>query len=256
MGFFSAIITFICDLFGIETKEEKKEKQEVKDSEQEPTSDEVKKKKEEKWKNANNPFKFVITKGKVQCKFCSNPIGDFTANDKGVHLQDEDWATTEDCDSKVNFAFLGTCNHPSQQKPFSPPPPCKTVINLGKWKDFSLGTKINDESPLLMKSTIPCLISGQDLIITDSGQRTTIAVIEPMMERKIKIIKSFWVDESLSYKLEHIAFEDIAYLYIKTVDYEPNEIIRIPLQYEQKKSELIGKIDEQGEALIKWEKPK
>jgi hypothetical protein len=149
-------------------------KQEAKTPQKEPR----KKAKEREWSDVNENVKFVCRGGKVQCPFAMPPIAEIipTAND--VMLQDKQFATTGDNNGKVNFSFTGVCTHPSQQKPFSPPPPCKAIISLGKWKNYS-DTKINNDNALLVKSTIPCMISGQDLKIIHSGQVAVLATVAP-----------------------------------------------------------------------------
>lgn len=140
------------------------------------------KKKEEKkkqWKDPNEQLKYVCQGAKVQCKYCNPPIAMLTVTAETLMLQDKPWATVGDKDGKTNFVFTGVCTHPSQQKPMSPPPPCKGIISLGEWKDFSQ-TIVGNHNALLAKSKIPCMISGEDLEIIHSGQIATIAKISPL----------------------------------------------------------------------------
>ena len=168
MGFFSAL------------RDLKKEK-EAKKPNQSPTSEKEKEEKEEKWKDVNEQQKFVCQGGKIQCSFCATPIANILVTSSTIMLQDKPWATVKDKDGKVNFNFTGLCNHPSQQKPSASP--CKTVISLGEWKDYS-ETMVGDNKALLVKSAIPCNISGQDLKIIHSGQMAVLTEVEPRVKRK------------------------------------------------------------------------
>lgn len=197
MGLVSTITNFVCNLFGIETKEEKaKQKQEQISeqgsyssmSEQESTSDQEKEKKEEQWADVSEPLKFVCQGGKAQCTFCNPPMADIIVTSSTIMLQDKPWASIKDKDGKVNFNFTGVCTHPSQQKPGAPPPPCKAVISLGEWKDFS-ETMVGNNNALLVQSTIPCMISGQDLKIIDSGQKAQLSSLTPIVNKEEVIIK-------------------------------------------------------------------
>ena len=139
--------------------------------------------KECKWRDPNEDVKYVCQGGKVQCKYCSSPIASLTVTAETVMLQDKPWATVGDNDGKVNFGFTGICTHPKwgNQKP-----PCKAVISLGEWKNFS-ETIIGNHQALLVKSTIPCMISGEDLKIVHSGQTATLEQINPLDRRKVLI---------------------------------------------------------------------
>ena len=147
-----------------------------------------KEKQDNKWSDPNEHAKYVIMGGKIECSFCSPTFADIIVTSAKVKLQDKLWATVDDKDGKKNFNFTGVCKHPSQQKPGSPPPPCKAVISLGAWKNFSK-TLIDGKNALVVQSTIPCMISGQDLKITDSGQKATLTKIEPdRKESKIHVV--------------------------------------------------------------------
>jgi hypothetical protein len=147
-----------------------------------------KEKQEREWSDPNEHAKYVCMGGKVQCPFASPDSAEIIVTSTTIQLQDKPWATIKDKDGKVNFNFVGVCKHPSQQKPGSPPPPCKTVISLGEWKDYS-ETKVDNINALVVQSTIACMISGQDLKIIDSGQKATLDKTEPAQEEpKQKIV--------------------------------------------------------------------
>ena len=134
--------------------------------------------KRRKWANPNEQQKFVIHGGKIMCTFCTIPIADLIVTSSTIMMQDKPWASVADKNGKINFNFTGFCNHPSQQKLFMPPPLCKAIINLGEWQDFS-DVMVGDNNALLVRSTIPCMISGQDLKIVDSGQRARLERVKP-----------------------------------------------------------------------------
>lgn len=210
--------------------------------------------KERAWQDVNESKKFVIQGGKVQCPFCSVPVGDIIVTSNTISLQGKYYATTADCNGKVNFDFKGVCNHPSQQKPNLPPPPCKMVISLGKWKKFS-DMFINNDEALLVQSTIPCMISGQDIRIINSGQIEVISEIEPRETKNPRVTKMYWMDEEEEIKIKDIYSGQTGILYVFTKDFDPETPISIPLQNKDTGEEytLEGIVDENGLAKIKWE---
>lgn len=151
------------------------------DSKNGATSDEDKEKKEGDWEDVNEKIKFVCEGGQVQCKNCNTPISDIKVTSTDTKLQDKPWATDGDNDGLINFNFTGLCNHPLQQKPGSPPPPCKLVINLGQWNNVS-EAGVDDNNALLVQSTIPCMAAGgEELEIVDSGQQAEVTDVEPTL---------------------------------------------------------------------------
>lgn len=104
-------------------------------------------------------------------------------------LQDKPWATIGDNNGQMNFGFTGLCTHP---KWGNNKPSCKSVISLGQWQDFS-ETIIGNHNALLVKSTIPCLISGEKLKIVHSGQTATLDVVNPLDKRKV-LEDAYWID--------------------------------------------------------------
>lgn len=183
-------------------------------------------KKEEKkreWKDPDEQVKYVCQGAKVQCKYCNPPIAMLTVTAETIMLQDKPWATVGDKDGKTNFTFTGVCMHPSQQKPMSPPPPCKSIISLGEWKDFS-ETVVGNHNALLVKSKIPCMISNEDLVIIHGGQMATPTQINPV-ERTTKksITDVYWIDEETGKKMREVREGRQVDLYIKTKGYKEGE---------------------------------
>lgn len=186
---------FFSDALGIQTKEDKeKERQELLKNEgemafmteQEPTSDEKKKEKEKVWANLNQDYEYVCQGGTVMCKYHSAGDAKLMPTSTEVMLQDKPYVTEADTDGKTNFVFTGLCTHSSHG---SKKPPCKAVINLGKWKNCST-SHIDDYHPILFKSSIPCMISGEDLKVTNSGQVNRPDCVEPDCKNKtLRIVK-------------------------------------------------------------------
>ena len=187
--------------------------------------------KKREWADVNEDVKFVCQGGKVQCPFASPPIAEILPTANSVMLQDKPFATTGDDNGKVNFNFMGVCTHPSQQKPFSPPPPCKAVISLGKWKNYS-NTMINNDNALLVKSTIPCMISGQDIKIIHSGQKAELVEVKPKMKREPRVTDAYWVDENNGGKMREVHPGREVTLILKTEDFEQGEMATVKIRAE------------------------
>lgn len=197
--------------------------------------------KERKWRDPNEDVKYVCQGGKVQCKYCSSPIASLTVTAETVMLQDKPWATAGDNDGKVNFGFTGICTHPKwgNQKP-----PCKAVISLGEWKNFS-ETIIGNHQALLVKSTIPCMVSGEDLKIVHSGQTATLEQINPLDRRKV-LIDAYWLDGEEERRDLYV--NTPVTLYVQITNMEIGE--RIPLTFTDKdngKYEMVPYIGIVGE---------
>lgn len=110
-------------------------------------------------------LKLVIDMAKIECKLCTNPQGVLKVNFDTPTTQDKLTATVVEKDMK-SLIFMGTCiKSPNSASP------CASVMQLGEWKD--VGTlKVQEQFPLLKKSTIPCNYGGIKIEITDSGQRS------------------------------------------------------------------------------------
>jgi len=113
---------------------------------------------------------------------------------------------------------------------------------------------VNNDNALLMQSKIPCMTSGQDLIITDSGQKTTLSETEPKMNKEPKITRLYWMDKEGKEMIETLEYGQEAVLFVETEDYRPNQKITIPLKDDETEEEyeLTGRLDELGNTKIKW----
>ena len=140
-----------------------------------------------KWKDPNENEKFVCNGATVLCPYCSAPKGKLVVKEPRVKLQDKPWANAGDNDGLTNFAFNGLCMHPKwgNQKP-----PCNAVISLGLWKKLS-DVNVDGFKGLLVKSTIPCHVSGECIKIVHSGQTARLDV------KKRPRVCAIMVDESL-----------------------------------------------------------
>ncbi|WP_299253308.1 PAAR-like protein [uncultured Cytophaga sp.] len=116
--------------------------------------------------------KLVISGAKIQCTLCTNPLGTLMVTYDTPSLQGKPIATVKD-KGKPNMLFMGTCT-----KSPNAASPCAAVIQLDKWKDTG-SFKVQNQSPLLLKSTNKCTFGGVDIKITDSGQRNTFAYDAP-----------------------------------------------------------------------------
>ena len=125
-----------------------------------------------KWKDPNENEKFVCDGATVLCPYCSAPKGKLVVKGPRVKLQDKPWANAGDNNGLANFAFNGLCMHPKwgNQKP-----PCNAVISLGLWKKLS-DVNVDGFKGLLVKSTIPCHVSGECIKIVHSGQTARLDV--------------------------------------------------------------------------------
>lgn len=214
-----------------------------------------KEKQKTKWSDPNEHAKYVITGGKVECPFCSPSFADIIVTSTTVKLQDKQWATVEDNDGKKNFNFAGICKHPSHG---SNKPPCKAVISLGSWKNFS-ETLIDGKNALVVQSTILCEISGQDLKITDSGQKANLTKIEPERKRIPYITDVYWKEEGCDDKM-YIEYPDYPVtLYIETKDYKQDEFVKLQItngddklfEGNNKEYFVTAKVSSEGIAVVK-----
>lgn len=192
--------------------------------------------KKRKWQDPNEDVKYVCDGGKIQCKYCSSPVAPIRVTAESVMLQDKPWATIGDNNGQMNFGFTGLCTHPKwgNNKPL-----CKSVISLGQWQDFS-ETIIGNHNALLVKSTIPCLISGEKLKIVHSGQTATLDVVNPLDKRKV-LEDAYWIDGEEERR--DIPLNTTVGLYIKARNVCVGEDISLNFKDERGKNRTyIGKV--------------
>jgi len=198
-----------------------------------------------KWCDPNEDAKYVCQGGKVQCKYCSNPIASLIVTAEMVMLQDKPWATVGDNDGKVNFGFTGICTHPQwgNQKPL-----CKTVISLGQWKNFS-ETFIGNYNALLVRSSIPCMVSGEDLKIVHSGQTATLEVVNPLDFSKT-ILDAYWIDKELQVRRD-LTYGISVELHIEVRGIKKGEIMTFLINhFNNEQNIFVGKALEDGLVVV------
>ncbi|KOP39804.1 DUF4280 domain-containing protein [Flavobacterium sp. WLB] len=131
----------------------------------------TKRKEREEKEDAEDGLKFVIDGAKLQCDLCTVPVGDLKVNYDTPSIQDKRVATIVEKDNS-SLIFNGKC-----KKSPNSSSPCASVMKLADWKN--VGTVyFQDESPLLLRSTIKCEYGGTDIKITDCGQRNVIEKID------------------------------------------------------------------------------
>lgn len=125
--------------------------------------EEVREERDEK-EEREDGLKLVIDGAKLECKLCSSPHGLLKVNFDTPSIQDRRTATVME-KNMHSLVFTGTCTKSPNSST-----PCASVMQLGEWKDTG-SLKVQDQSPLLLKSTIRCLYGGVSIKITDCGQR-------------------------------------------------------------------------------------
>jgi hypothetical protein len=131
--------------------------------------------KEEK---GQDDLKLVIDTAKLQCDLCTNPIGDLKVNYDTPSIQGKKTATVKEKDMK-SLIFKGNCKKSPQSSS-----PCASVMQLGDWKNVG-DMKVQEQFPLLLKSTIKCNYGGTDIKITDCGQRNEPTDIKSLLPNNV-----------------------------------------------------------------------
>lgn len=160
-------------------------------------SAEVDKKEEEKDKAVEGQL-HVIDTAKLKCDLCVTPEGDLKVNFDTPTIQDKKIATIKEKDM-TSLIFKGNC-----KKSPNSSSPCASVMQLGEWKDTGTSL-IQDQPPLLLKSTIKCNYGGVDIKITDCGQRAEPEEIDvvgaPVPEVVVEPYKCAHCEEELTSEL-------------------------------------------------------
>ncbi len=198
---------------------------------EEPVKDKKQEKKERVYQDVYEKVKFVCHGGKVTCPFCSQPVGSI-ASLNPVLLQEKPYVTTGERNGKINLDFMGGVCSIARQS-------CKTVINLGLWKNYS-EVHINDDFALLRRSTIPCLISGQDIRIVHSGQMALLTLLAPIMPKRLKIVREYLQirETTVCHRFEYQA------VYLEYGEEKPNDNIRWKIKLGSKEEQNLETIDE------------
>jgi hypothetical protein len=180
------------------------------------------KKKEEK---ASDGQKIVLDGAKLQCTLCTNPVGDLKVNFDTPTTQGKKTATVKEKDMK-SLIFKGNCTKSPQSSS-----PCASMMQLGKWKDVGT-SKVQEQFPLLLKSTIKCNYGGVDIKITDCGQRNEPEDVKPVSKglKKKKILNATWMCAEMEENINEVYVDDKVSLLVKTRNYEVGETISIKIK--------------------------
>ncbi|NRS90771.1 ribosomal protein L12E/L44/L45/RPP1/RPP2 [Flavobacterium sp. 7E] len=209
-------------------------------------------KKEEK---AADDLKLVLDTAKLQCDLCVNPIGDLKVNFKTPTIQGKKIATVKEKDMK-SVMFKGNCKKSPQSAS-----PCASMMQLGDWED--VGTiKVQDQFPLLLKSTIKCNYGGVPIKITDCAQVNEPADIESTpkeAKKEKKILNATWMCAAMEEEIKEATIGDKVTLLVKTRNYKEGETLSIIIDdingYDVKEGEremtLTGTVGADGSAELK-----
>lgn len=181
--------------------------------------EEIQREKEEK---AADDFKIVIDTAKLKCDLCTNTVGDLKVNFDTPTIQDKKTATVKEKDMK-SLIFKGNCKKSPQSAS-----PCASVMQLGKWKD--VGTmKVQEQFPLLLKSTIKCNYGGTDIKITDCGQRNEPSDIDtvPKEAKKKQILSAVWMCAEMKEEIKNASFGQTVSILAKTKNYSEGETLSL-----------------------------
>lgn len=209
-------------------------------------------KKEEK---AADDLKLVLDTAKLQCDLCVNPIGDLKVNFKTPTIQGKKIATVKEKDMK-SLIFKGNCKKSPQSAS-----PCASMMQLGDWED--VGTiKVQDQFPLLLKSTIKCNYGGVPIKITDCAQVNEPADIESTpkeAKKEKKILNAAWMCTAMEEEIKEGTVGDKISILVKTRNYKEGESITVVIDdkngYDVKEGEkeitYTGKVGADGCAELK-----
>lgn len=192
------------------------------DNKEEKQNKKEEKKKEEK---ASDGQKMVIDGAKLQCTLCANPVGDLKVNFDTPTTQGKKTATVKEKDMK-SLIFKGNCSKSPQSSS-----PCASVMQLGEWKDVGT-SKVQEQFPLLLKSTIKCNYGGVDIKITDCGQRNEPEDVKPASKglKKKKILNVKWMCAEMEEDIQKTHVGQNVSLLVKTRNYEVGETISIKIK--------------------------
>ena len=162
-------------------------------------------------------LKLVIDMAKIECKLCTNPQGILKVNLDTPTTQDKLTATVVEKDMK-SLIFMGTC-----MKSPNSAAPCATVMQTGEWADA--GTlQVQDQLPILKRSTISCNYGGSTIEITDSGQRSEPTTIDtngaPLPGDKNATVTDAYfakLENESFHKAKWAGIEEEIYVVVKTI---------------------------------------
>ncbi len=176
----------------------------------------VDKKEKEKDKTEEDQ-QYVIDMAIIECKMCTVPIGMLKVNFDTPTIQNKKTATVKEKDSK-SLIFMGTC-----LKSPNAAAPCVGVMKLGEWQD--VGTSlVQDQKPLIKKSTIMCNYGGSKIKFLKSGQINVPSAIEPVDNKK-EIISAVWINHETKEEIEEGDVGDEVNILVQTKNYNEGDIV-------------------------------
>lgn len=167
---------------------------------------------------ADKKLLLVIDGAKLECKLCTNPIGILKVNFDTPTTQGKKTATVKEKDNK-SLIFMGTC-----MKSPNSASPCTAVMQLGEWKDTGT-VLIQDQKPLLQKSTIMCNFGGTEIKITDSGQINVPTNVEEIVSSPKEIISAIWIDNDTKEEIKNANAGDNVNILVKTKNYKEGDFV-------------------------------
>ncbi len=174
--------------------------------------------KEKEKEKAEEDQQFVIDGAIIECKLCTVPVGMLKVNFDTPTIQNKKTATVKEKDSK-SLIFMGTC-----LKSPNAAAPCAGVMQLGEWKD--VGTSlVQDQKPLIKKSTIPCNYGGSTISIIKSGQINVPSQLESIVKTEKEIISAVWLNPETNEEIKDASKGDSVTILAKTKGYKPGETI-------------------------------
>ncbi|KFF02604.1 DUF4280 domain-containing protein [Flavobacterium reichenbachii] len=211
-------------------------------------------KKDEKEEKASDDLKMVIDGAKLQCSLCTNPAGKLKVNFDTPTTQDKKTATVKEKDMK-SLIFMGNCKKSPQSSS-----PCASVMQLGNWKNVGT-SKVQEQFPLLLKSTIKCNYGGVDIKITDCGQRSEpedIPLTDKIFNNK-RILSAKWMCEEMENEIQRTKVRKEISVLAKTKNFQEGETLTIIIDdkngYDakpgQKEITLTGNVDADGYVELK-----
>jgi Domain of unknown function (DUF4280) len=208
--------------------------------------------KQKEKEKAEEDQQLVIDMAMLECKLCTNPVGMLKVNYDTPTIQNKKTATVKEKDSK-SLIFMGTC----MKSPYQASP-CAGVMQLGEWQD--VGTiLVQDQKPLLKKSTIMCNYGGSKITITKSGQINVPSQIESVVKSKKEIVSIKWMCNEVKKELQNATLNDKVSLLVHTKNYKEGDAIFFDITREDgedlkegtSRITVTGKVKADGTAVLK-----
>ena len=212
---------------------------------------EIDKKEKEKDK-AEEDQQFVIDGAILECKMCMVPIGTMKVNFDTPTIQNKKTATVKE-KSALSLKFSGNClKSPYQASP------CMAVMQLGEWQNVGT-TLVQDQKPLIKKSTIMCNYGGSTIKITKSGQLNVPSSVESIVKNKKEILSIQWMCDEVKDEIQEAKINDKVSLLVKTKNYKEGDAVFVDVTEEEggdvkNGSSLVtftGKVKADGTAELK-----